>query len=961
MPKIVIRFFFCLIPCFLYAQCPVGDVHLNNQNDVNDYISNFGTCEVINGTLSIRGDTAIDISGITAIKRIEGSLIIDSKMTSIANFSNLEFVGGDFEIDHNDVLETIEGINKLHTVNGNFLITRNYTSLKTITGFNSLEIIGGNFQISENHFLEMIAAFDNLIIVGGRFLIRRADKMQELNGFNKLVKIGTGYNASSIKGTLNIVDNHALIEINGFKSLIEIGLEMEVTNNRSLLRVKGFTNLEKVRSLTFMTNSLLVEIPLFNNLTTIDGALSINDSALVDINGFNTVQSLGWYLNFSQNSELVKITGFANLNKINGQFSITSNPVLKSLIGFKNLVETSGINIGYNVSIENLKGLENLFTVGVIGGTGVAIGWNDSLSDCTAICNLLSNGTVSGDIYIAHNPSGCSSEQEVRAECSPAGGDGRLAICMTSSPVDLFDSLTGAPDLGGVWTPVLSSGNGLFNPLVDHAGVYTYTIATGIGTSEFSEVTVTIDNVPNAGGDENLTVCSNMTSVDLFESLLGTPDKGGVWTPNLTYGNGLFNPAFDAAGTYTYTVANSCGTATSKITIAVDVFPNAGENGSLDICFADNPVDLFDSLMDTPDPGGIWTPQLASGTGVFDPSKDTAGIYSYTLSGGVCGSVTSEVSVTINTLPNAGQNGRLDLCMDSSSVNLFDSLGGSPDIGGIWSPTLSSGTGIFNPSVDASGVYLYTVTNGVCGTSTAEVNVMVETLPNAGEDGSLEICRNSNSVDLFAILSGTPDTGGMWSPSLSSGTGVFNPEIDTGGVYTYAVANGCGVVLSEVVVDVINFTPISNYDIKITEFSGNNSLEVIVNSNADYQYSLDGLQYQNSPVFDHLSGGDYTIYVREVNGCGILEESVAILDFPKFFTPNNDGFHDVWTLKGSTTKVYDLYIYDRYGKLLKQIRTSGKAGWDGTYRGKNLPSDDYWFKVVFEDGFVKTGHFTLKR
>lgn len=944
-----------------YGQCPVGSVNLYNQSAVEDYIANYGTCEEINGDLYI-GNDVTDISGIIAIKRINGSLKIEySKINSVSNFSNLEFVGGDFIIDQSHIIETIEGLNKLETVGGNFEISGNNGGLKAINGFDVLTTVEGNFSISSNNLLETISPFDNLLLIEGWFSIRDCGALQRLNGFNALTKIGTTYNSSSFKGNLSIERNEILSEIDGFRALIEVVRDIDILNNRHLLRVKGFTNFQKVRSLTFMTNPLLVEIPLFNNLTTIAGALSINDSALVDIDGFNTVQSLGWYLNLGKNSKLIKITGFANLNKINGEFSITSNPELKSLIGFKNLVETSGINIAYNASIEDLKGLENLFTVGIIGGNGVSIRSNDSLSDCTAICNLLSNGTVSGDIYIAHNPSGCSSELEVRTECSPAGGDGRLAICMNSSPVDLFDSLTGAPDLGGVWTPVLSSGNGVFNPLVDNAGVYTYTISTGVGTSESSEVTVTIDNVPNAGGDENLTVCSNMTSVDLFESLLGTPDKGGVWTPNLTDGNGLFNPAFDAAGIYTYTVTNSCGTATSKITIAVDVFPDAGENGSLDICIADNPVDLFDSLFGTPDTGGIWTPQLASGTGVFDPSKDTAGIYSYTLSGGVCGSVTSEVSVTINTLPYAGQNGRLDLCMNSSSANLFDSLGGSPGMGGVWSPTLSSGTGVFNPLVDASGVYLYTVTNGVCGTSTAEVNVLVDTLPNAGDDGSLEICRNSNSVDLFAILSGTPDTGGVWSPSLSSGTGVFNPEIDNGGVYTYAVANGCGVVLSEVVVQVINFTPISDYDIKITEFSGNNSLEVIVNSNADYQYSLDGLQYQHSPIFDHLSGGDYTIYVREINGCGILQESVTILDFPKFFTPNNDGFHDVWTLKGSTTKVYDLYIHDRYGKLLKQIRTSGKAGWDGTYRGENLPSDDYWFKVVFEDGFVKTGHFTLKR
>lgn len=961
MPKIVIRFFFYIIPCFLYAQCPVGDVHLNNQNDVNDYISNFGTCEVINGTLFIRGDTAIDISGITAIKRIEGSLIIDSKMTSIANFSNLEFVGGDFEIDHNDVLETIEGINKLHTVNGNFLITQNYTSLKNINGFNSLEKIGGNFQITENYSLEMIAAFDNLITVGGWFVIRSADKMQRLNGFNALTKIGTTYNSSSFKGNLSIEKNEILSEIDGFRALTEVVRNIDILENNNLMRVNGFTNFQTVRSLTFWANTLLVEIPLFHNLTTISGALEISYSNLEEIAGFNNVKSLGWHLFFGGNSKLSKITGFADLMIINGGLSLASNPELKSLIGFKNLVETSGINITYNKSIEDLKGLENLFTVGVIGGNGVSIKWNNSLTDCSAICNLLSNGTVYGDIYIANTPSGCSSEQEVRAECSPAGGDGYLTLCKNSSSIDLFDSLTGAPELGGVWTPVLMSGNGLFNPLVDYAGVYTYTIKTGIGTSESSDVTVTVDNVPNAGGDDNLTVCSKIPSVDLFESLLGTPDKGGVWTPNLTGGTGIFNPALDAPGIYSYSVSSSCGSATSKIKITVDVFPDAGENGSLNICTADNSVDLFDSLIGTPDTGGVWTPQLASGTGVFDPSKDAAGIYAYTMSSGVCGLVISEVSVTINRLPNAGKNGRLDLCKNSSFVNLFDSLEGSPDKGGVWSPTLSSGTGIFNPSLDASGVYLYTVTNGVCGTSTAEVNVLLDTLPNAGEDGSLETCRNGNSVDLFTILSGTPDSEGVWSPVLSSGTGVFNPKIDTGGVYTYAVVNGCGVVLSEVLVKVINFTPITDYDIKITEFSGNNSLEIIVNSNSDYQFSLDGLQYQNSNIFDYLSGGDYTINIREINGCGILQEEVTILDFPKFFTPNNDGIHDVWTLKGSSTKVYELYIHNRYGKLLKQIRTSGNANWDGTYKGKNLPADDYWFRVVFEDGVVKSGHFTLKR
>ena len=214
---------------------------------------------------------------------------------------------------------------------------------------------------------------------------------------------------------------------------------------------------------------------------------------------------------------------------------------------------------------------------------------------------------------------------------------------------------------------------------------------------------------------------------------------------------------------------------------------------------------------------------------------------------------------------------------------------------------------------------------------------------------------------MFDSLTGTPDTGGVWTPSLVSGTGIFDPSIDTAGIYTYTVTNGaCVSDTSEVNVIITNVTPISDYEIKIKEFSGNNSLEVIINSNLEYEFSLDGINYQSSNMFNNLAGGDYTVYVQEVDGCGILETMASILDYPKFFTPNNDGFNDVWNLKGRTNKNYSIYIYDRYGKLLKKL-TSPESSWDGTYNGRQLPSNDYWFKVVFIDGIEKIGHFTLKR
>jgi len=60
-----------------------------------------------------------------------------------------------------------------------------------------------------------------------------------------------------------------------------------------------------------------------------------------------------------------------------------------------------------------------------------------------------------------------------------------------------------------------------------------------------------------------------------------------------------------------------------------------------------------------------------------------------------------------------------------------------------------------------------------------------------------------------------------------------------------------------------------------------------------------------------------------------------------------------------------IYIYDRYGKLLKQI-SSKNLGWDGTYLGSPVPSSDYWFTIEYiepltTDPKVFKSHFSLKR
>ena len=221
----------------------------------------------------------------------------------------------------------------------------------------------------------------------------------------------------------------------------------------------------------------------------------------------------------------------------------------------------------------------------------------------------------------------------------------------TATPVDLFTVLGGTPDAGGTWSPSLASGSGIYNPNVDTAGTYTYTV-NGISpcADATANVNVTIVPPPNAGTNGSVSFCGNGLPLDLFDSLGGTPDTGGTWSPALASGTGVFDPALDAAGTYTYTVAGTapCTDDTAEVTVTILPPPNAGTDGSVNLCENGTPVDLFGSLGGTPDAGGIWSPALASGTGMFDPNVDTAGTYTYTVSGTApCADASAEIIVTL--------------------------------------------------------------------------------------------------------------------------------------------------------------------------------------------------------------------------------------------------------------------------------------------------------------------------
>jgi gliding motility-associated-like protein len=149
----------------------------------------------------------------------------------------------------------------------------------------------------------------------------------------------------------------------------------------------------------------------------------------------------------------------------------------------------------------------------------------------------------------------------------------------------------------------------------------------------------------------------------------------------------------------------------------------------------------------------------------------------------------------------------------------------------------------------------------------------------------------------------------------------------------------------------------------IKEFAGGkNSIELITPStNANYEFSIDGINYQSSALFTGVAKGNYVAYIRNTSNCEFATYPFTILDYPTFFTPNGDGFNDIWKIDG-----LDMYpqavvsIFDRFGKLLKQMN-SNSIGWNGNFNGTLLPADDYWFRLVLNDNQIVNGHFSLKR
>jgi gliding motility-associated-like protein len=259
-----------------------------------------------------------------------------------------------------------------------------------------------------------------------------------------------------------------------------------------------------------------------------------------------------------------------------------------------------------------------------------------------------------------------------------------------------------------------------------------------------------------------------------------------------------------------------------------------------------------------------------------------------------------------------------------------------------------------NTTPNQQVIYARIVNGPDCYKITPETLVVNTFDPPNFQDETFPLCDGSN-------LNLTVDSGYssyLWSTGSTTNTeNISNP-----GEYTVTISNtnGCKKT-KKFTVKPSGIGLITNAT--VTDFSGtDNSVLISYSGNGDYEFSLDGNFYQDNPLFTGLNAGAYNATIRDKNGCGISTPyQVYVLDYSRFFTPNNDGYNDTWKIKNiDLLPKSTIAILDRYGKLLKQLG-SNSIGWNGTYNGRELPADDYWFIITFEDGKIIKGHFSLKR
>ncbi|MCO6500796.1 MAG: gliding motility-associated C-terminal domain-containing protein [Vicingus serpentipes] len=269
--------------------------------------------------------------------------------------------------------------------------------------------------------------------------------------------------------------------------------------------------------------------------------------------------------------------------------------------------------------------------------------------------------------------------------------------------------------------------------------------------------------------------------------------------------------------------------------------------------------------------------------------------------------------------------------------------------------------------------------------SLVTLNLTIVLPPDAGLDGNTTLCQGDPDIDLFTVLNGTPDIGGVWSPALTSGTGIFDPSVDIAGVYTYTVTNAPCPPASATVTISLTPSPTIGSIITTDDNCSNGNGRIVLNSfTGTPPFSLLWNTGATDSILANLTMGTYTVTITDLTGCSasyspIIGDPKIDCDsifIPNVFTPyNRDGNNDVFTIAVLGVSKLSAVVYNRWGqKVSNEYTMAGVPDdiltklliWDGrTPSGAEVPEGTYYCIVNYttNGGIDKehTGYITLFR
>ena len=683
------------------------------------------------------------------------------------------------------------------------------------------------------------------------------------------------------------------------------------------------------------------------------------NNGATDIDGDSLVYSLATPLSNNSGGTVFYNGGYSVNNPaggttmfdpLTGNLCLTTNSTLVTVIAIKIDEYRNGVLIGSvirDIQVNVINCSNNTPVLSGFGGTPTNVNNNPSSATYTFCADGITpiNLTIDGSDPNSTNNLNMTWNQSIPGATFNVNGNN------TNSPIGTFS-----------WIPTNANANSI---------PYYFTVsvtddACPINASYSYSYSITINQNPDAGISNNISVCETDPSFNMFAQLGGSPTGGGSWyDPSLNLVSNNFDPATDSAGVYTYLLdsVGNCPGDTAYITVNITPPPNAGTNGAITVCTADPPFDMFLQLGGAPLLTGSWTDSNGNPvSSLFDPATMNSGIYTYTVLGaGSCLDESSTVMVTVNTSPTATLSVNSPICSGDSIFLNVSLIGQGP-----FATTISDGMNNYNFSLTASGMQTngqninfnptttttYAITSISDLTGCVNLNPITATAnvvqaPNSGIGGNVSVCTNDSIINLTSYLSGA-DTGGIWTDPLNNIiSNYFNPNLQSGGNFTYTVsASPCPD--ENTTVNVIVNTPptvIANAN-PATICVGDPTTLIGTGANT---YSWDN-GVIDGVAFNPTTSTTYTVTGTDVNGC--VNTDVITVNVNSIPAASLSGAQDICLGQGVATLNFNLIGNPPFTVSFTDTTTTFNSVLDAN--GNYIAGDNIYFSPVVNTNYYLT-------